>query len=439
MSLVKKSIGTAMGFFFALAATMGLLGYVFTPQILAAMQTPPEAVPFAIDYLRIVFMTMPFMHFFMFLQFAQRGAGDSQTPFFFTLIAITIGVILNPLLIGGWQFIPAMGIVGSALSMLIGQAIALILLVVHMYRTNSMLLLRPGEFHLLKPDPDIIKMLFFRGLPMGFQMFVMSGAAVVMIVFVNAYHDVVLTAAYAAASQVWTYVQMPAMALGASVSSMAGQNIGAGKWERVDRIAYTGVLMGLAVTGVVAVLIYVTDPLALHLFLRPGSPSVPIAEHINLIVLWSFVIFAINFTLSGIVRATGDVWPPLIIMIISMWVIRVPFAWLLQPVIGQDAIWWSFPFGTIVSAVLSFLYFKYGGWGTCACCRPSPTPQRKCPTPGCRARSRKRAMSSSPPPSMPAKQRPPKPSWRERRLGQVRPGQRPETISRRLAARSATP
>jgi putative MATE family efflux protein len=361
-SIVKKSIGTAISFFFIVSSTLAVFGWIFSPQILDMMGTPQGARPLAIQYLRVVFITTPFIYFFMFLQMAQRGSGDSKTPFFFTLIAITIGIILNPLLINGYAGFPKLGIVGSALSTFFGQAVALVLLVAHMYRQNSMLLLRPGEFHLLKPDPAIIQMLFFRGLPMGFQMFVMSGAAVVMIGFVNAYNDVILTAAYAAASQVWTYVQMPAMALGASVSSMAGQNIGAQKWDRVDRVALTGVFMGLGVTSVVAIAIYLTGPLTLMLFLQPGSAAIPVAEHINHIVLWSFVVFAINFTLSGVVRATGAVWPPLIILIISMWVIRVPFAHFLQPVMGQDAIWWSFPFGTITSAVLSALYFAYGGW-----------------------------------------------------------------------------
>jgi membrane protein implicated in regulation of membrane protease activity len=56
------------------------------------------------------------------------------------------------------------------------------------------------------------------------------------------------------------------------------------------------------------------------------------------------------------------VWPPLIILIISNWVIRVPFAWMLTPVFGPDAIWWSFPLGSVVSALLAVAYYRWGGW-----------------------------------------------------------------------------
>ena len=360
-ALIKRVIGTAISFFFCVSFSLAVFGSIFSPHILDAMGTPGPARPFAIAYLRIVFMTMPFMYFFMFLQMAQRGAGDSKTPFYFSLLAVGIDVVMNPILINGFFGFPRLGIAGSAVSTLIGQGVSMACLVTYLYRTHSILLLRRDELHMLRPDPDILKMLVFRGLPMGFQMLVMSGAALVMLRFVNAY-GVVIGAAYAASTQIWTYVQMPAMALGASVSSMAGQNIGAGKWDRVDQVARTGVLMGLVVTGAVAMVIILSGDLAPRLFLPVGSPALAHAVHMNSIVIWSFVIFAINFTLSGVVRATGAVWPPLIILIVSMWLIRVPFADFLQPHIGADAIWWSFPFGTITSALLSAAYYVWGGW-----------------------------------------------------------------------------
>jgi Na+-driven multidrug efflux pump len=79
-------------------------------------------------------------------------------------------------------------------------------------------------------------------------------------------------------------------------------------------------------------------------------------------VLWAFVIFNATFALSGIVRSTGAVWPPLIILVVSMLVIRVPFAYFMIPHWGADAIWWSFPLGTLTSSALTALYYRYGGW-----------------------------------------------------------------------------
>jgi len=361
MPMVKRVMGTSVTFFVALALIVAVAGFLAAPLILAAMGTPAEAVAEAEIYLRIIFLAMPFMYFFAFLQMAQRGAGDSRTPFWFMLVGVVLDVVLNPLLIMGVGPFPALGVAGSAWSTFIAQATALTCLIVVLYRRRSPLALHRGELRLLKPDLEILKSLIIRGLPMGLQMFVISGAAMVMIGFVNSYGSVT-AAAYTAASQVWTYIQMPAMALGAAVSSMAAQNVGAGRWDRVDRIARSGVLSGLVITGVVAVVIYALGDTTLRIFLPAGSEALPLAHHINDRVLWGFVMFSVSFALSGVVRATGAVWGPLIILFIAMYVIRIPFTILATPYLGADAIWWSFPLATIASSAMNLAFYWHGGW-----------------------------------------------------------------------------
>ncbi len=357
----KRVMGTATGFFIAISIALALTGWRLTPSILSAMRTPPAARAEAVIYLRIIFVAMPFMYFFMFMQMAQRGAGDSKTPFYFMVLAVLLEIALNPCLIRGLGPFPRLGIAGSATATLVSQAASLTLLLIHLYRKRSLLMLRPSELRLLWPDLKILRALLFKGMPMGVQMLLMSGSAVVMLGFVNSY-GALTAAAYAAASQVWTYVQMPGMAIGASVSSMAAQNIGAGRWDRVDKIAFSGVASGVLITGSIAALIYAIGGLSLYFLLPAGSPAIPIAVHINHMVLWAFVLFNAAFALSGVVRSTGAVIPPLIILTVSMWLIRVPFAALLTPRFGAEAIWWSFPLGTITSSALTALYFQFGGW-----------------------------------------------------------------------------
>jgi Na+-driven multidrug efflux pump len=152
------------------------------------------------------------------------------------------------------------------------------------------------------------------------------------------------------------------MAVGASVSSMAGQNVGAGRWDRVERIAMVGLALSIAVTGSIAVVIYLLGPLPLYIFLPAGSPTIPIALHIDRTVLWAFVVFNATFALSGVVRSTGAVWPPLLILLASMLGMRVPFAYFMIPHFGAEAIWWSFPLGTLTSSLLTGLYYRFGNW-----------------------------------------------------------------------------
>lgn len=357
----KRVMGTAITFFFAVSISLALIGWRLTPHILAAMRTPPGARDDAIIYLRIIFVAMPFMYFFMFLQMAQRGAGDSKTPFYFMVLAVVFEIGLNPCLIRGLGPFPKLGMAGSATATLISQAVSLVLLMAYLYQRRSVLMLRPSELRLLMPDMRILRSLVTKGMPMGVQMLVMSGAAVVMLGFVNSF-GALTAAAYAAASQVWAYVQMPGMAIGASVSSMAAQNIGAGRWDRVNRIALSGLGSSTVVTGAIAAVIYALGGLSLFFLLPAGSPAIAVAVHINRMVMWSFVLFNATFALTGVVRSTGAVIPPLIILTVSMWLIRVPFASMLTPRFGAEAIWWSFPLGTITSSILTGLYFRFGRW-----------------------------------------------------------------------------
>lgn len=368
---VKTVMGTAIGFFFVLSITVAGLGFVMAPGILALMGTPPDARAEAEIYLRIVFLAMPSMYFFAFLQMVQRGVGDSKTPFYFMALAVVLDMILNPLLIRGIGPFPRLGIAGSAMSTFIGQGVSLICLVVVLYRRHSMLALKGDDLRRLKPDLTVLRALVLRGIPMSLQMLVMSGAAMVMIGFVNGY-GAVTSAAYVAATQVWTYLQMPGMALGASVMAMAAQNVGAQRWDRVDRLARSAVISGMTITLLIAGLIFATGDLSFRIFLPLGSPALPVSMHINAIVIWSSVLFSLTFSLSGVVRATGAVWPPLAIMAASMYVVRIPIAALGAPHFGPDAIWYSFPVGAVTSGVMMSLYYRKGDWRKARMITPMP-------------------------------------------------------------------
>ncbi len=369
----RRIVGTSTTFFVLLSVLAAALGYAFTPDILAAMRTPADAVPLAVVYLRIIFVALPFMYFYNFVMMTLRGAGDSRTPFYFMLLSAVLDVVLNPVLIFGVGPLPALGIAGSALATLIAQLTSLVAMIALLYRRRHFLLLHRGQFALLRPDLSVLRTLVMKGLPMGLQMVVISSSAIVMMSLVNAYGSQT-AAAYGVASQLWTYVQMPALAVGASVSSMVAQNVGAGLWDRVTRITRVGLLFNLLMTGALVGLIYLFNRHSLGLFLGANGTAIGIAQHINIVVLWSFILFGFTIVVFGTVRATGAVVAPLAILFVSMWVIRFPFAWLLSPHIGADAIWWSFPLGSIVSVLMALAYYRFGNWRGSRILPASPHP-----------------------------------------------------------------
>ncbi len=357
----KRVVGTSTGFFVVLSVTVAVLGYVFTADILGAMGTPSDALPYASAYLRVIFIALPAMYGYSFLMMTLRGAGDARTPFFFMLGSVGLDIVLNPLLIFGLGPVPALGIAGSALATLIAQTAALVGLVAWLYHRKHFLGLYRGEWHVLKPQLVLLRALVVKGLPMGLQMVVISSSALVMISFVNAYGSQT-TAAYGAAAQLWTYIQMPSLAVGAAVSSMAAQNVGAQRWDRIARITTVGVVYNFVLTGALVAAVYLFSRFAVGIFLPGDSVAIGIAQHLNAIVVWSFLFFGLSFVLFGVVRATGAVMPPLIILAIALWLVRVPFAWLLRDTWGADAVWWSFPLGSLVAMTLAAAYYRWGNW-----------------------------------------------------------------------------
>jgi Na+-driven multidrug efflux pump len=254
-----------------------------------------------------------------------------------------------------------MGIAGSATATAFAAYVSLIALIAIIYIRDLPLRLRGHELRWLLPDPTLLRVIIAKGIPMSLQMLVITLAGIALIGLVNHY-GVDVTAAYSVALQLWTYLQMPALAVSAAVSAMAAQNIGVQRWDRVEAITRAGILTNLLMTGVLLVLLWTFDHALMALFLGHDSPAMPIAAHIHRIASWSFLMFGVTMVLFGTVRANGAVYAPLIILAIAMFPVRLGTALWLRPRIGADALWYSLPVGSAVSMLLAIAYYRAGGW-----------------------------------------------------------------------------
>jgi putative MATE family efflux protein len=301
-----------------------------------------------------------------------RGAGDSKTPFWFLLFSVALDIALNPLLIFGVGPIPPMGIAGSATATLLAQIASAAALIGYLHHRRHPLFLHADERRYLRPDRAILTALVKKGLPMGLQMIVLSGSSIVMISLVNRFGSQV-TAAFGAAMQLWNYVMMPALAVGMAASAMAAQNVGAKRFDRVERVAATGVAFNLLMTGGIVAVIYLFNRGALGLFLPSEGGAIGIAQHINAIVLWSFILIGIAMVLGGVVRATGAAVPPLVVLFLALFVVRIPFAFAMSGRWHAEAVWWSFPLGSFAAALFMWLYYRRGTWKRAHMLEPRPT------------------------------------------------------------------
>lgn len=357
----KRVTGSSATFFVALSLLVASAGFFASPAILRWMGTPEDALRYGTEYLRVMFVAIPASYAFFFVNGALRGAGDSKTPFKFLLLSVALDIALNPVFIFGFGPLPALGIAGSALATLVSQTTALLALVVHIYRQRNPLAIHIDEWHLFRVDWSIVRSIVLKGIPMGLQMIVLASSMLLFLRVVNRFGSDT-AAAFAADMQIWNYVQMPALALGAAVSSMAAQNIGAGRWDRVASTARVGVAFNFLLTGIPVVLLYLTEGYAISIFLPAQSPSIDIAIHVNHIVLWSFPLFGVTMVLSGVVRAAGAVMAPLVILMIALLVVRAPLAEFGIDRWGADGVWWSFSISALVAASLSVAYYLNGSW-----------------------------------------------------------------------------
>jgi Na+-driven multidrug efflux pump len=122
------------------------------------------------------------------------------------------------------------------------------------------------------------------------------------------------------------------------------------------------VLFNFLIGGALITTVFLLNKHALSLFLPADGVAVALSAHLNRIVIWSFLFFGTSIVLFGVVRATGAVVPPLIMLVISLWLIRVPFAFSVLDRWHADAIWWSFPISSVISTLMAISYYRFGGW-----------------------------------------------------------------------------
>jgi putative MATE family efflux protein len=357
----RRVFGAGTGFCALIAVTGGGIGYLLSDTLLRALSTPPSIHRMALEYLQVVFLTMPIGTVAMMISMSLRGAGDAKTPLYAMILTTAVGIALNPVLILGLGPAPEMGIAGSALANAIGALVGVLAMIAWIYWRDIPIRLKGAEIRYLLPRPGELSYVLAKGLPMGGQMAITSIASVIMIGLVNR-EGLMAAAAYGALLQIWSYIQMPAFAISTAVSAMVAQNVGAARHDRVDPVTWAGVWANVVMTGLLTAALLLFDGPLLSLFLGEGSAAIPIAKHVQLVVTWSYVLVGVTMVLSGTMRSYGAVLLPLIAMVIAMYPARLGFYWLAYPYIGSEAVWWAFPAGSVFSTLLLWLAYTRGGW-----------------------------------------------------------------------------
>ncbi|AMR06017.1 MATE family efflux transporter (plasmid) [Bacillus thuringiensis] len=356
---LKAIVGTTLTFTFIIGIILAIVGNVFALNIMRLMGTPENIIDMSVHYARILFISMPVLFLYFSYTTFIRGTGDSKTPFYFLIVSTFLNIILLPILIFGWLGAPKLGVYGAASASVISTIVTFIVMLIYLKKKNHPLQLDETVRKYLRMDWELLKLLLRLGIPASINMILVSLSEIAVIAFVNRFGSDA-TAAYGVVNQVASYVQMPAVSLGITVSIFAAQSIGAKQFNRLQEVIRAGIVMNYIIGGILIAFIYLFSREILSLFLT-SSNTIEIAHSLVMITLWSYLIFGHAQIIGATMRASGTVLWPTIIGVVSIWLVEVPVAYYLSyhTNLGIKGIWIGYPAAFIVSLLLQYGYYKF--------------------------------------------------------------------------------
>jgi putative MATE family efflux protein len=350
---VKRAIDT-MYIYSAIAGIIAtVIGIIVSEPLLRLLGLPEEIMPQAVQYLRIYLSGIIIFFGFNGTSAILRGLGDSKTPLYFLIIATVANIILVLLFVGVFKW----GVSGAAYATLIANGIAFGLAIWWLNKTHKLVRIAIKGLHF---DREIFRQSIKIGLPTGIQQTLVAMGALALMGIVNKFGTNVI-AGFSVASRLDSLAMIPAMSFSQALSTFVGQNIGANKPERIRAGLISTIKMSGIVTIVTTVFIVFGGHLMMSMFTN-DKEVIRLGDQYLTIVCSFYILFTLMFIYNGVMRGAGDTLIPMFISLLSLWLIRIPMAWLLSSKIGASGIWWAIPAGWMIGLILSFSYYKSGRW-----------------------------------------------------------------------------
>ena len=342
-----------------LSIILAILGVIFNKDILQLMGTPQNILSDATSYLNIIFAGIPFMFSFFIFSALLRGYGDTITPMKFMVFSTLLNIIIDPLLIFGVGFFPALGVRGAAFATIFSRALAGIYGIYILFKGNKGLKL---TIESMKPDFKVIKKILYLGFPSAAEQSVVALGMTVLMSIVSVFGTIAV-AAYGIGSRILSVVQLPTRGLATATTTMVGQNLGAEQINRAERTAWMSSGIILLLLSLLAFL-FNLFPVAIISIFNTNPEVINIGKSFLKIVGYSFGFLGVRFILGGSFRGAGNTVIAMILAIIALWGIRLPLAQYLSINLnwGTQGIWWSIFYSNFITAIIAALWFKKGTW-----------------------------------------------------------------------------
>jgi len=297
---VKRAIHTMYIFLTIASVVLTLVGIPMVDEIFRLIRLPQEIMPEATTYLSIYLSGLVAFFGFNATSAILRGLGDSKTPLYFLMISTVFNIGFDLLFIIVFEW----GIAGAAVATVVSQAGAFLTAMIYLNRNHKLI-----DFNLPKYRFD--KKIFWQslriGLPTGFQHTFVSLGMMAIMAIVNTFGTNVI-AGYAAAIRIDSLALLPAMIFSAALATFMGQNIGAGRSDRVRRGLIATLLMSSAVSLIVMAVVILFKYQLMGMFTK-DLEVIRIGGEYLLIVSSFYLLFTGMFMINGVLRGAGDTLP----------------------------------------------------------------------------------------------------------------------------------
>ncbi len=345
---------------FFVSIGISLLGWFTAAPTMRLMGAAPDVLPDAVAYLKISYAGMIFLFAYFVFQSLMRGVSDVKTPALIVFGTVLLNFVLDPLFILGWGPVPGFGVAGAAMATLGTQGLAAVIGIGVLFSGRYGIRLTWRRF---RPDWPLANRMLRLGFPASVEQSTRALGLSVMTFLVAAFGSVTV-AAYGIGIRIISFVIIPALGLSMATSTMVGQNMGAGRIDRAERVSWISAALGFGALSLAG--------LGFYLFARPVSaafiPGEPdaIAQSARFIRITAltFGLIGVQQVLNGAFRGSGNTLISMVLAIVSLWVLRFPLAYALseRTTLGADGIWWAFPISNVAAAAITLIWFWRGTW-----------------------------------------------------------------------------
>ena len=351
---IHAASGNAIAIFTLLGLALMVLGLIASPAMLRVLNTPEDTLAGSALYLRIYFTGVPFILVLNMESNILRSIGDSFSPFLYMVVGCISNIILDMVFVLLFHW----GIAGVAVATVAAQVINMVLLTVRLMRADEAYRLNLRE---LKLRGVYLTNMFRLGLPSGMQSAMYSISNMIVQIGVNSLGTIVV-ASWAMTAKTDGIFWAVSNALGTAITSFIGQNLGAGREDRLKTCVKQGMIMALGISVGISILIMLAAKPLLRILTTDPAVISTTYEMMTRFVPYYFT-WAVIEVLSAVLRGAGDAERPVAIIGVGICLLRIVWIFtIFARVHTLPVLCWCYPVSWVLTGLIMTIYFRRGKW-----------------------------------------------------------------------------